>query len=123
MRTALLKRVRPSRMSTTVRDEMPIADALLTMRRPTHDLSTAEQRFARMLFFSLWPDGGGLESYDDGLEALRSEPAARDEIRAVMDIVLRGSAPPGHRAGGPLAGSPAQVHARYQREEILAGLD
>ena len=49
-----------------------------------------------MLFFSLWPNGGGFESYDDALEALRAEPAFRREIRAVMDISLGGDAPPGN---------------------------
>src|SRR5690606_7599511 len=52
---------------------------------PTYsNLSEAEQRYARMLFFSMWPDGGGFSSYDAGLSALREEQAARD---ALMDIV------------------------------------
>ena len=40
------------------------------LRRPRRQPSSG---FARMLFFSLWPDGGGYASYDDGLAALRGE--------------------------------------------------
>jgi hypothetical protein len=32
-----------------------------------HDLSAREQRLARMLFFTLWPNVGGFTSCDDGL--------------------------------------------------------
>ena len=39
-----------------------------------------------MLFFSLWPDGGGFASYDHGLAQLRTEPAVRDEVSAVVDL-------------------------------------
>ena len=42
-----------------------------------------------MLFFSLWPDGGGFASIDAGLAALRAEQATRDELRSVVDIVVR----------------------------------
>ena len=91
---------------------------------PTYaDLSESDQRFARMLFFSLWPNGGGFASYDDAFEALRGEPAFRGELRAVMDISWEETRHLASELGGPLTGSPLLVHARYQREEILAGLD
>ena len=41
-----------------------------------------------MLFFSLWPDGGDHESIGDGLARLRREEAARDEMRAVIDLAF-----------------------------------
>ena len=48
----------------------------------------AEQTFARMLFFSLWPDGGGFASYAAGW--LRSKRASACEMTcAVIDLGLR----------------------------------
>ena len=76
-----------------------------------------------MLYFSLWPDGGGHSSYDEGLAALRRERATRDELATVVDLSF--DAARHHALGleGRLAGVPLSVHARYQREEILAALD
>ena len=48
-------------------------DALLRNDTPYERMSAIEQRFARMLFFSLWPDGGGFGSYQQGLDAVRAE--------------------------------------------------
>ncbi len=86
------------------------------------ELSPIEQRIAQMLFFSLWPDGGGHESIDDGLRALRDEAATRQELRSVIDISFDAAR---HRAvelTGSLIDVPLRVHARYQREEVLAAL-
>ena len=121
--TELLKRVR----ALAHVDDRSRRDAyrlLLSDDAPAYqDLSEADQRFARMLFFSLWPDGGKFQSYDGGLLALHGEPAARDEIQAVMDMSWQETHHVATELDGPLAGSPLKVHARYQREEILAGLD
>jgi superfamily II DNA or RNA helicase/HKD family nuclease len=86
------------------------------------ELSPAAQAFARMLFFSLWPDGGAFNSYDAGLAALRDERAVRDELSAVVDMAFDSTR---HRAvelTGQLSHLPLRVHARYQREEVLAAL-
>ena len=85
-------------------------------------LSPLEQKFTEMLFFSLWPDGGGHASYEAGLEALQRERATRDELRSVVQLSFDGAR---HRAvdlEGPVKDVPLKVHARYQREEILAAL-
>jgi len=87
------------------------------------DLSTQEQQMARMLFFSLWPDGGGYQSYGQGLAALRRERATRDELRSVVDISFEASRHNALELTGQLAHVPLRVHARYQREEVLAALD
>ena len=87
------------------------------------ELSAAEQRMARMLFFSLWPEGGGHSSYDDGLIALRRERATRDELRSVVDLSFDASRHHALDLSGQLAGVPLKVHTRYQREEVLAALD
>jgi superfamily II DNA or RNA helicase/HKD family nuclease len=87
------------------------------------ELSAPEQQFARMLFFSMWPDGGGHSSYAEGLAALRRERATRDEVSAVVDLSFDAARHQALSLRGPLVEVPLQVHARYQREEILAALD
>jgi len=76
-----------------------------------------------MLFFSLWPDGGGFDSYDSGLASLAAEPAARDDLRQVVALGLAGAERLSSRLGGELGLRPLRVHARYSREELVAALD
>lgn len=90
---------------------------------PYAAMSAAEQRLARMLFFSLWPDGGGHASYDEGLRSLREEAAVRDELRSVVDLSFDAARHPTSTLTGDLAAVPLRVHGRYQREEILTALD
>lgn len=87
------------------------------------DLSPAEQRLARMLYYSLWSDGGGFDSVSEGFAAVRREPATRAEISTVVDISFEAARHVPLSLTGQLAHVPLQVHARYQREEILAALD
>ena len=75
-----------------------------------------------MLFFSLWPDGGGFASYEAGFEALRREPAIRDELRQIVDIAHDTTRRSTIELTGHLGPTGLRVHARYSREEILAGL-
>jgi len=76
-----------------------------------------------MLFFSLWPNGGGFTSYAAGLAALRGEPAGREDLRAVVALGIERA----ERVSAPIADAlalrPLRVHARYTREEIAAALD
>ncbi len=98
--------------------------ALLRDDAPAYvQLTPTEQRIARMLLFSLWPDGGGFDSIGHGLEALRGEAATRDEIGSVVDISFDAARHETADLTGPLATVPLKVHARYQREELLAALD
>jgi superfamily II DNA or RNA helicase/HKD family nuclease len=87
------------------------------------NLSPGEQRLARMLFFSLWPGGGGFTSIDQGLTQLRKEVATRDELRAVVDLAFEAAQHVTVGLEGGLRHIPLQVHGRYQREEVLAALD
>ncbi len=95
------------------------------LREPViyQELSEREQRYARMLFFSLWPNGGGFGNYQAGLDALVAHPAVRDELRQVIALGLAGAA----HVPLPLEAGVQQVtlqtHARYSREEVLAALD
>lgn len=90
--------------------------------RTHHQLPAEQQRLAQMLFFSLWPDGGGHPSYEAGLAALQAEPAARAELAAVVDISFDEARHQSLELVGSLADVPLRVHARYQREEILSAL-
>lgn len=85
-------------------------------------MSPVEQRAAQMLFFSLWPDGGGHATIDDGLAALRGEEATRAELRSVIDISFDAARHQAVELTGSLIDVPLRVHARYQREEVLAAL-
>jgi superfamily II DNA or RNA helicase len=87
------------------------------------ELLEREQRYARMLFFSLWPNGGGLAGYQDGFDILLQHPAVRDELRQMVDLGLSNAA----HLSGPLEAGMQHVTMRtgahYSREESLAALD
>jgi superfamily II DNA or RNA helicase/HKD family nuclease len=120
--THLLKRVR-----AFAHVDDPVRTAayrrLTSSGDPYAKLSLAEQRLARMLVFSCWPDAGGHASYDAALSTLRQEHAAAAEVRSVVDLAFSDSRHQVTELGGDLAALPLRVHARYQREEILAALD
>jgi superfamily II DNA or RNA helicase/HKD family nuclease len=86
-------------------------------------LSLTEQRLARMLLFSIWPDGGGHSSYTEGLRTLRDEPAVREELRSIVDLSFDAARHQTTPLTGPLGDVPLRIHGRYQREEILTALD
>lgn len=120
---SLLKRVR----ALTHVDDPDRAEAyrrLLSDDAPQYSqLSEAEQRFARMLFFVLWPNGGGFGSYEEGLGRLGEEAAVRDELSTVVGLAFDQARHATTSLSGLMHPSPLRVHARYQREEILAALD
>ena len=119
----LLKRIRAfAHVDDRLRAE--VYERLLADDAPPYaELSQVEQRMARMLFFSLWPDGGRHPSYDEGLIALRREKDTRDELRSVVDLSFDAARHHALDLTGPLADVPLKVHAQYQREEVLAALD
>jgi superfamily II DNA or RNA helicase/HKD family nuclease len=90
------------------------------------ELSLLEQRLARMLFFSMYPDGGGFADIELGLGSLAHEPAMRSELHQVVDIAFdraRRSTYSLSSLSPGLTDIPLAVHGSYQREEILAALD
>src|SRR5690606_24296785 len=87
------------------------------------ELSPVEQRLARMLYYSLWSDGGGYESVAEGFDAVRREVATRAEISTVVNLSFQAARHVPIPLDESLSGVPLQIHARYQREEILAALD
>lgn len=84
--------------------------------------SRTERRLAEMLFFSLWPTGGGFSSVEEGLAALAADRPASEELGAVVDIGFDRARRATVSLSGDLAGVPLQVHGRYRREEALAAL-
>lgn len=91
---------------------------------PSYDeLSQSEQRLARMLFFSIWRGAGGHTTFDDGLTSLRSEQALRDELSSVVDLCFDSARHQTFELNGALAHVPLRIHAHYQLEEVLAGID
>ena len=86
--------------------------------------SPAEQRMAQMLFFSLFPNGGGFDRIASGLETLPNEAVA-EEMRQVVDIAFDTARRTTYSLGSVAPGLedvPLEVHATYSREEILAAL-
>ena len=91
---------------------------------PAYDQADpTDQALFRMLAFSLWPDGGGSTTYQQMLDVLRHEPAAREDLRAVISLGLQGAQHVTAPLRGPLGQRPLRVHARYTREEVVAALD
>ncbi|MGI8948392.1 MAG: DUF3427 domain-containing protein, partial [Ornithinimicrobium sp.] len=91
---------------------------------PAYDQAhPADQALLRMLAFSLWPDGGGFTTYQQMLDVLRDEPAAREDLRAVVSLGLDSAQHVTAPLHGALGQRPLRVHARYTREEIVAALD
>jgi superfamily II DNA or RNA helicase/HKD family nuclease len=80
-----------------------------------------KERLLVMLFFSLWPDGGGFPDYAAGWSQLWANPAVREEIVQVLDVAgpLMSHVPV--RLGG-MASVPLWVHSRYTRDELLAAV-
>ncbi len=106
-------------------DDRPRAWAYQSVLRSRTEPSLwtpAERRMAEMLFFSLWPNGGGFASIEDGIRSLRSNEVAANELSTLVDIAFENARRTTLELSGDLAGIPLQVHGRYRREEVLAAL-
>ena len=117
----LIKRVRAV---AHVDDRIRRDEYIRILRSAEEPAGAVETRLADMLFFSLFPDGGGYPNSADALWALRDQPVF-DELRQVIDIGFSAA----HRPTTPLrdllpplAEVPLAVHASYSREEILAAV-
>ena len=86
------------------------------------ELSTREQTLARMLFFALWPNGGGYASYDEGFDVLRGYPLVSAEIQQLAALGVQRSRYAPKSLGFGLQQLPLYSHATYRREEVLAAL-
>ncbi len=86
------------------------------------ELGLREQTFARMLFYTLWDDGGGFQTYDDGLDCLRGYQFVCSEIRQLVKLGVAASKHVANGLGAGLQHVPLLSHATYRREEVLAAL-
>ncbi|MFK0041090.1 DUF3427 domain-containing protein [Paenarthrobacter sp. NPDC090517] len=86
------------------------------------ELGIREQTYARMLFYTLWDDGGGFKTYDDGLDHLRQYQFVCSEIRQIVRLGVMASKHAAKGLGAGLQHVPLLSHATYRREEILAAL-
>ncbi|WP_411803189.1 DUF3427 domain-containing protein [Arthrobacter sp. LAPM80] len=117
-----------SRMAALIHvDDKERADAysmLVSDDAPAYsELTSREQVFARMLFYTLWADAGGFTSYDAGFEYLRRYPYVCHEIQQIVAMGAAASKRAGKSLGMELAGIPLLSHSSYRREEILAALE
>jgi superfamily II DNA or RNA helicase/HKD family nuclease len=86
------------------------------------ELTERQQCLARMLFFTLWPDRGGFDSYQAGLAQLRRHPAVCAEIAELVRLGLDRARHVPRPLGEGLLHVPLLSHAHYRREEVLAAL-
>jgi hypothetical protein len=86
------------------------------------ELGPREQTFARMLFYTLWDDGGGFQTYDAGLDYLRGYQFVCSEIRQLVKLGVAASKHAAKSLGAGLQHIPLLTHATYRREEVLAAL-
>lgn len=115
------------RMAALIRvDDQERAEAysmLVGLDAPRYaELGMREQTFARMLFYTLWDDGGGFHSYDAGLDYLRGYQFVCSEIRQLVKLGVARSKHAAKGLGAGLQHIPLLSHATYRREEILAAL-
>ncbi|TNC52584.1 DUF3427 domain-containing protein [Mumia zhuanghuii] len=87
------------------------------------DLSDREKRLARMLIFAVWPPRMPLDSYDAALITLREHPAVTAEMTQLVALTEDRARHVVKSLGEGLQHLPLASHARYRREEILAGFD
>ena len=85
-------------------------------------LTELERAFGRMLFFSLWTDSGGFDSYAAGLASLGSEPNVREDLRQVIALGLERAQHVARPLNGGLSDLPLRVDASYTREEAVSAL-
>ncbi|SFT96481.1 protein of unknown function [Arthrobacter sp. ov118] len=86
------------------------------------ELGMREQTFARMLFYTLWDDGGGFQAYDAGLDYLRGYQYVCSEIRQIVKLGVAASRHAAKGLGAGLQNIPLLSHRTYRREEVLAAL-
>jgi superfamily II DNA or RNA helicase len=85
------------------------------------ELGKRESRLLLMLFFTLWPGGGGFGDYAVGWDHLWANPSVHDEILQVLDLAAaRISHVPVRLTEADSV--PLWAHCRYTREELLAGI-
>lgn len=114
---ALLRRVGTL---THVDDPERIQAYRRLLTSPSLPVGVANNLYAAMLVYSFWP--AGERSIRAGLEELRSHPLVVEELLQLLAYQKKSSRVRPETLAGSVAGSPLRSHARYSREELLAGL-
>ncbi|WP_205761150.1 DEAD/DEAH box helicase [Arthrobacter mobilis] len=97
--------------------------SLVSPDAPSYEnLGERQKILARMLFFTLWPEGGGFEKYDHGFEQLRAYPYACSEISQLMKLGLQAARHMPKGLGQGLNHVPLYSHGTYGPNEVLAAL-
>lgn len=117
--TGLLKRVR----ALTHVDDRTRALAYRQLLSDSLDADNVpDDPHARMLFYTLWPTGGGYADHAQGWQALAANGPAREELRIVVDLAFDATRHLSRPDDSVIEGLPLAVHGSYQREEVLAAL-
>ena len=95
---------------------------ILTDVRPMQEMSTLEQQYARMLYFTVIHEKDRFGSFDDGLSWARDQHAFVEEAGQLLEHVVdvARNTPQPMKLDKETA---LKSHAHYRREEILAGLN
>lgn len=96
---------------------------LLTTDARYDELSDREQRYARMLFFSFWRNGGGFTTYQQGLDRLRQHPAVCQEVAELVMLGLERASHVTRPLEAGMQGVTLRTDAHYSLEEVLSALD
>ena len=103
-------------------DDLPRLDAYRRLTLSAGGPRSAhEDLYATMLLFSIWPNLKVRTPYE-GLARLQDFPAVVDELCQVWDVAREHIARVTYPLLGDLARTPLRVHARYNREEMLAAI-
>ncbi len=76
-----------------------------------------------MLFFTIWSNKGGFDSFAEGLATLSEHPAVGEEVSQLMDVALDRVRHVPRPLGTALTHLPLLSHATYRREELLAAIN
>ena len=120
--TALLRRT-ASFAHVDDRERVAAYTHLLTTDARYDTLGARDQRFARMLFFCFWRNGGGYSSYQQGLDVLRAHPAVCLEVAELLALGLARAEHVTRPLEAGLQDVTLRTDAHYSLEEVLAALD
>lgn len=120
--TALLRRT-AAFAHVDDRERVAAYTRLLTADVSYDELTEREQRFARMLFFSLWRNAGGHTSYQQGLDAVRAHPAVCQEVVELLTLGLERAEHVTRPLEVGMQDVTLRTDARYSLEEVLSALD
>ncbi|GAA4282741.1 DEAD/DEAH box helicase [Brevibacterium daeguense] len=113
--------LRRARSLTHVDDPARIAAYRRLLTTPRFDSSVLRDPFAAMLYYSLYVDGSR-DRLVEGMNEIAGSKAMREELLGLLDVLEASARNLPRPLSGHLEHYPLKSHARYSREELLAGL-